>query len=157
MFGNNNNKKREVTRTSTPLPTGSNLNSLATGTRIEGTVHAENDIRVDGVISGKLFCSAKVIIGPSGKIDGEIQCQTAVIEGQFEGTLQVNDVLEIMEKAKVTGELMAGRLVVQPGAVINGSFDMNNGTKKLPAVNLNGNTGLPSAKTTTNSAESSRR
>lgn len=139
MFGNNN--KREVTRTNAPLPTGSNLNSLAAGTRIEGTIHAENDIRVDGTITGKLYCSAKVIVGPTGKIDGDIQCQNAVIEGQFEGNLQVIDELQIMQKAKVSGDLTAGRLVVQPGAVINGSFDMSGGKKNLPAANKNAKNG----------------
>ncbi|MEM9992150.1 MAG: polymer-forming cytoskeletal protein, partial [Bacteroidota bacterium] len=71
MFGNN---KKEVTGGNAALSLGSTLNSLATGTRIEGTVRAENDIRIDGVITGKLYCSAKVIIGPSGTINGEVQC-----------------------------------------------------------------------------------
>ena len=145
MFGNIN-KRRETAHTGSAPPMGGNLNSLAPGTRIEGTIHAENDIRIDGTITGKLYCSAKVIIGPTGKINGEIQCQSAMIEGQFEGTLQVTDALQIMEKAKVSGELTAGRLIVQPGAVINGSFDMGGGTKELPPVNLNGNNGLPAAK-----------
>ena len=143
MFGNNS--KKEIARTNTSLPTGSNLNSLAVGTRIEGTIHAENDIRIDGNITGKLYCSAKVIIGPTGKINGDIQCQNAVIEGQFEGNLQVADELQVMQKAKVSGELVAARLVVQPGAVINGSFDMTSGNKQLPTSNLNAKNGLTGA------------
>ena len=70
-----------------PSPSGGHsLNSIVEGTNIEGTVNANSDIRVDGAIKGKLFCDAKVIIGPTGKVDGEIRCENAVIEGKFEGT-----------------------------------------------------------------------
>ncbi len=138
----NNTKKKEAARTGSSLPMGGNLNSLAAGTRIEGTIHAENDIRIDGSIKGKLYCSAKVIIGPTGKLEGDIQCQSAVVEGQFEGTLQATDSLQISEKAKVSGELYAGRLIVQPGAVINGSFDMGGAKRELPNGHLNGNNKL---------------
>lgn len=125
MFGSN--KKKE---TSAPLaalpPSGSShaLNSLVHGTRVEGTISSENDIRIDGAIKGQLTCKAKVIIGPTGLIEGEIDCNSAVIEGRFEGTLRIADVLTIKEKARVTGEIHANKLIVQPGAVINGSFDM---------------------------------
>ncbi|MEM9886402.1 MAG: polymer-forming cytoskeletal protein [Bacteroidota bacterium] len=113
------------------------LNSLVQGTKVEGNIESDNDIRVDGAIKGTLKCKAKVIIGPKGLIEGEIYAQNAVVEGRFEGTLMITEVLHIKEQARVTGEISASKLVVQPGAVINGSFDM--GGEKAKKLNGSNN------------------
>ena len=139
MFGSNTSKKKELMKTTPSSGTTSSsshaLNSLVHGTRVEGVIESDNDIRVDGAIKGTLKCKAKVIIGPKGLIEGEINAQNAVIEGRFEGVLTIAEVLHIKEQARVTGEISAAKLVVQPGAVINGSFDMGGAKSKK----LNGN------------------
>ena len=91
MFGS---KKKENTpaanrKNTAPTSTSNALNSLVKGTKIEGTVSSENDIRVDGVILGTLTCKAKVIIGPTGVIEGDVKCENAVIEGHLKGNLVV--------------------------------------------------------------------
>ncbi len=122
MFGSNK-QKSEVSKASKPSPPSSNaLNSLVQGTFVEGKLKATNDIRVDGTINGELFCDAKVIIGPSGVVEGTVKCTNAVIEGRFKGNLTVKELLNIRESAKVVGEVSYGKLVVQSGAVISGSY-----------------------------------
>ncbi len=122
MFGSNKNK--DVAKAGSIIPSASShsLNSLVQGTVVEGKIKATNDIRIDGSIKGDLFCDAKVIIGPSGVIEGTIRCQNAVIEGQFNGNLTVSELLNIRETAKVTGEVSYGKLIVQSGAIISGSY-----------------------------------
>ena len=124
MFGNNKNETTKPKTTSfTSSPTNS-LNSLVKGTTIEGTVSSESDIRIDGRIKGQLFCEAKVIIGPSGTIEGEITCQNAVIEGNFQGTITVKELLIVKESAKVSGDVKTVKLVVSEGANFNGNCSM---------------------------------
>ncbi|MEM6379390.1 MAG: polymer-forming cytoskeletal protein [Bacteroidota bacterium] len=124
MFGNNKNETTKPKTTSfTSSPTNS-LNSLVKGTTIEGTVRSESDIRIDGRIKGQLFCDAKVIIGPSGTIEGEITCQNAVIEGNFQGTITVKDLLIVKESAKVSGDVRTVKLVVTDGAIFNVNCNM---------------------------------
>jgi cytoskeletal protein CcmA (bactofilin family) len=128
----NNSGKKEMSTKSTPSPSssgGHSLNSIVEGTKIEGTVNANSDIRVDGAIKGKLFCDAKVIIGPTGKVDGEIRCDNAVIEGKFEGTMTVKELLNIRETAAVDGDITCGKLIVQPGGTIDGTLTMAAGSK----------------------------
>jgi cytoskeletal protein CcmA (bactofilin family) len=113
------------------LPSGENtLNSLVRGTVIEGNIVAENDIRVDGVIRGTLRCNAKVIIGPSGLIDGEVKCESAMIEGKFYGKLRVNDLLSVKESAEVVGDVSTGKLMIASGAVFNVTCDMKSNKDK---------------------------
>lgn len=123
MFGSSK-KTKETGRTSAIIPSssGHSLNSLVEGTSVEGTIKSKSDIRIDGSIKGDLTCDAKVIIGPTGFIDGTIKCQNAVIEGRFMGILTVSELLNIRESANVSGEVSYGKLIVQSGAVIDGSY-----------------------------------
>lgn len=126
MFGNN--KATEDPKKSTPaLPSGTALNALVKGTVVEGTVRCDSDLRVDGTIKGKLSCKSKVIIGPSGVVEGEIQCQNAVIEGRFKGILNVSELLNVRETAEVDGEISTNKLLVQSGAKFNVSCRMDVG------------------------------
>jgi len=133
MFGTN--KKKDPGKSGI-MPTTSthSLNSLVQGTVVEGKVKTTNDIRVDGTIKGDLICDAKVIIGPSGIVEGTIKCENAVIEGRFEGKMQVAELLNIRENAKVTGDVIYGKLIVQSGAIISGTYEVatskSNGTMK---------------------------
>lgn len=133
MFGSS--KKKETGNGSgVPSSNSNSLNSLVQGTISEGKIKAVSDIRIDGTVKGELSCEAKVIIGPTGVIEGTVICKNAVIEGRFEGNLTVSELLNIRETAKVTGEVSYGKLVVQSGAVINGSYrvgkDGSNGAAK---------------------------
>lgn len=126
MFGNSsssgNNDKKEA---STSIAAGGHaLNSVVQGTVVEGSVNSKSDFRVDGTIKGKLFCDAKVIIGPTGLVEGEIRCKNAMVEGRFEGTLNVSELLNIRESAKVSGDVTTNKLIVQSGAIYNVTCNM---------------------------------
>ncbi len=108
------------------MPAGAthSLNSLVQGTKVEGKIRATSDLRVDGSIKGELDCESKVIIGPAGSVNGTIRCKNAVVEGKFEGHLHVKELLNIRDSATVMGEVTYGKLVVQSGAVISGTYNM---------------------------------
>ena len=138
MFGNSSsNDKKEATKSkssSSSVSGGSHaLNSIVQGTVVEGSVNSKSDFRVDGTIKGKLFCDAKVIIGPTGLVEGEIRCKNAMIEGSFEGILNVSELLNIRESAKVSGDVTTDKLIVQSGAVVNGNCNM--GGEKRSTLN----------------------
>ena len=135
MFGNTKNESKSNGVISTPSTTSSN--SLVQGTNIEGTVQAEKDIRIDGTMKGTLICKGKLIIGPTGTIIGDVQCENAVIEGRFEGVLSVGEVLHVKETAKIEGDISTQKLIVQPGSIFNVKCKMganNNGVQRK--VNL---------------------
>ncbi len=132
MFGSSNgndqkNKNKKVVRDSA---NSQSTNSLVRGTTIEGTITTESDIRIDGKLVGHLISKGKVIIGPSGEIKGDIECQNAMIEGHFSGRLQVHELLQIKETAQVEGEVQTSKLVVQSGSIFNVTCSMGGKTMK---------------------------
>ena len=131
MFGNNKNKENTMSKSgASPAPNSMALNSLVTGTSVEGQITSDNDIRVDGFIKGSLNCKAKVIIGPSGKIEGNVTCVNAVIEGIFDGIINVAEILKITETAQVQGEVNTKKLQVDSGAVFNVTCSMGGNSAK---------------------------
>lgn len=130
MFGSKKDNKQSPTISvsdtvkktsgSTASPsTGMNINSLGSGTRMEGSINSDSDIRIDGELIGSLTCKGKVIIGPKGFVDGNIECATALIEGHFKGVLKTTELLNVAESAVIDGEVSTGRLAVHPGAKFN--------------------------------------
>lgn len=126
MFGSTKESDDSKKNSIAASPSGA-LNALVKGTTVEGSLRCENDLRVDGTIKGKLSCQSKVIIGPTGVVEGEIRCQNAVIEGRFKGTLNVTELLNVRETAEVEGDITTNKLLVQSGARFNVSCKMDVG------------------------------
>lgn len=124
MFSSKSKTDGNVNVSSIPSPNA--FNTLAVGTVIEGNVRSASDIRVDGSIFGNLTCDSKIIIGPSGIIEGDVSCASAHIEGKYKGKLTVGDILNIRENAVVTGDIITQKLIVQAGASFNGTCVMKN-------------------------------
>ncbi|GLR18617.1 bactofilin family protein [Portibacter lacus] len=139
MFGNKDSKKEQAAqkRSGSTAPPSNSSNSLVAGTQLDGTVKADNDFRIDGTLIGNLNCKGKVIIGPSGTVDGEIDCVNALIEGNFNGALKVKELLSVKDTAKITGEIVTDKLLVQSGAIFNVKCQM--GGQTLSNVNSNKN------------------
>ncbi len=124
MFGSNKSTDdvKSISATSS-----TSLNTLVKGTVVEGTLRCDSDLRVDGTIKGNLHCKAKVIIGPTGVVDGEVRCENAVVEGQFKGKLWVSELLNVRDTATIEGEITTNKLLVQSGAKFNVSCKMETG------------------------------
>jgi cytoskeletal protein CcmA (bactofilin family) len=117
----------------------SNQNIIAQGTKIVGDLNSEGDLRIDGIIEGNIKTSGKVVVGKSGLIKGTLQGTDAYFEGKFSGKLTLSGTLTLKSSAHIEGEVVAGKLEVEPGATFNvtcvmkGSVkEMNNGGQQQP-------------------------
>lgn len=130
MFGNS--KKTNSESNAASISGSSAINTIVNGTHIEGTINAKSDLRIDGHVEGTINTSGRLIIGTTGRIQGDAQCQNAVIEGSFRGNLTVTEILDVRETANVIGEIKTGKLLVQNGAVFSGNCDMGQKLKSIP-------------------------
>ena len=68
-------------------------NLIKNGTSITGDISAQSDLRIDGKIAGNIQCAAKVVIGSSSLVTGNIHCNDLTIEGKIRGNIEVNGTL----------------------------------------------------------------
>jgi cytoskeletal protein CcmA (bactofilin family) len=101
-------------------------NRIVEGTSISGDIISPADFRLDGHLIGNFQSKGKIVIGPAGSVKGDIVCKNADIEGRFEGKIQVLETLNIKSKAIIIGEVICGKLSVEPGAEFSATCIMKN-------------------------------
>lgn len=106
-------------------------NRIVEGTIIKGDVFSSSDVRIDGQLIGNFQTKSKIVIGPTGNIKGDIICKNADIEGIFEGKIQVQEILNVKSKAHIIGEVICGKLSVEPGAEFSASCVMKPQVKNM--------------------------
>jgi cytoskeletal protein CcmA (bactofilin family) len=94
------------------------------GTTMKGDITSNGDLRIDGTLVGNIHCTAKVIIGANGTVEGDINGQTADILGKVTGTIKVKDLLQLKGGSTVNGNLQAAKLQIEPTANFNGECHM---------------------------------
>ena len=108
------------------------FNALTAGSKIVGTITADSDFRIDGQIEGDLNCSGKVVIGEAGRVKGTIVCQQAEILGLMEGKINCHQQLSLRVNGKINGDVHTKTLIVEPGALFNGTCSMGAEVAKAP-------------------------
>jgi cytoskeletal protein CcmA (bactofilin family) len=108
-------------------------NRIVEGTTIKGDIISQADFRLDGELIGNFQTKGKIVIGPAGSVTGDIICKNADIEGKFKGKIQVLEVLNVKNKASIHGEVICGKLSVEPGADFSASCAMKTNTKNTLA------------------------
>ena len=106
-------------------------NHISHDTSMVGDIKTNGDIRIDGNLSGSITAKGKVVIGGTGRIEGEVLCQNANVSGEIKGKLQVAELLSLQASAKIQGDIVTGKLVVENGAVWNGTVKMGAVIKEL--------------------------
>ena len=104
------------------------INIICRGTTINGDITTDGEIRIDGVVEGNLHAKGKVVIGTSGRLNGEIVCRSADIEGKVEGKINVNELLSFKNTCVFKGDIVTKQLSIEPGAIFNGTCQMSNNT-----------------------------
>ena len=107
------------------------VNQIKAGTHIEGEIKSNGDMRIDGTLKGIIHTQGKLVIGATGQIDGEISCQNAEIHGTINGKITVTELLSLKATSKLSGDIVIGKLAIEPGAQFSGSCVMGNAIKGL--------------------------
>jgi cytoskeletal protein CcmA (bactofilin family) len=101
------------------------INLISSGTEIVGNIKSAGDIRIDGGLTGNLSTKGKVVIGPTGKIKGEVICKNSEISGIIEGKISVGQLLNLKASSKILGDIATSRLSIEPGAKFTGNCKMS--------------------------------
>jgi cytoskeletal protein CcmA (bactofilin family) len=104
-------------------------NRIVEGTSIKGDIVSPADFRLDGHLIGNFESKGKLVIGPAGSLTGDVQCKNCDIEGKYKGKILVTELLNVKLKSSVQGEVVCGKLSVEPGADFSASCIMKPNSK----------------------------
>jgi len=104
---------------------GSLSGFVGSGTVITGEASFKSMLRVDGRFSGRISSTdGTLIVGAGGQVDANIEVAVATIHGIVNGDIVATDRIELGRAAKLTGNIQAPSLMIEQGAVFEGSCKM---------------------------------
>jgi len=92
---------------------------------IKGDLSGNEDLVVEGTVQGKVeLPNNQLTIGANGNVAADVTAKTIVVIGKVSGNVTGTERVEIESTGAVEGDVRSPRLVVQEGAVLNGSVEM---------------------------------
>ena len=98
---------------------------VGSGTLVTGEANFKALMRVDGHLSGRITSSSgTLIVGANGKVDANIEVAIAIVHGTVNGDIIATQRLELGRAAKLNGNIQTPSLIIEQGALFEGSCKM---------------------------------
>jgi cytoskeletal protein CcmA (bactofilin family) len=93
-------------------------------TEITGDIRFKDSFRIDGTFKGKILSGGSLIVGETGEMEADVEADSISINGRVKGSLNAKDRIEIFSQGRVTGKIVAPKLIIEEGAFFQGSCQM---------------------------------
>ena len=117
-------KKALPTLEESPIHQEADYTFLAKGVKIEGTANLKGVVRIDGDYQGAIYTNDTLIIGEHAMIRGSITANEIICSGKLEATLVAKTKIQLLSPAVIIGKVATPALIMEEGAVFQGSCDM---------------------------------
>ena len=98
---------------------------IGKGSVLEGKIKIEGVARIDGKIKGEIEVTDSLVIGTTAEIEADITAKSAVIGGKVTGKIFAPEKVELQSKSMIIGEITTKNLIIEDGAVFQGSSNTN--------------------------------
>ncbi len=90
-------------------------------TRLEGTIYSRGMIRIDGFLNGVIADAQEVIVGRTGKVEGDIKAKIVTVSGNVTGNITALNSIRMLANSQVCGDIETRDLSVSPGVISQGN------------------------------------
>src|SRR2546425_11057617 len=98
---------------------------VGSGTIVTGEAGFKAMMRIDGQMSGRITSTGgTLVIGTNGRVDANIEVAVATVHGTVNGDIIATQRLELGRSAKVSGNIQTPSLMIEQGAIFEGSCKM---------------------------------
>jgi len=110
---------------------------LGSGTIYKGHLSFVGSVRIDGQFTGEITSEGTLILGKEAKVEGTIQVCHLVLSGNLHGDVVVTGKTILHKTASLTGNLNTRSLIIEEGAMLQGSISMDPSMEKIIKPTLN--------------------
>jgi cytoskeletal protein CcmA (bactofilin family) len=96
---------------------------LGANCTLEGKLHSNANVRLDGTFTGTLEISGNVLVGETAKITADINAKNISIAGAVRGNVTGKKV-QLLRTGRIWGDITATALTTEEGAFIDGKITM---------------------------------
>lgn len=103
----------------------SGASRIQAGLKIHGEISGNSDLYVDGELQGKIrLGGARVVIGPNGKVQADIDAGAVMIDGSVQGNIKASESVRLGASSRVQGSVLTPRIGIDDGARLRGKVEM---------------------------------
>jgi cytoskeletal protein CcmA (bactofilin family) len=89
---------------------------IGAGTHIKGEMTFDRTARILGSFEGKISSNGEIQIGESAKCKAAIEGEVVRIDGTVEGDVVARECVHLSNTARMTGDVVASKMIVAEGA-----------------------------------------
>ncbi len=127
-FGRSKDEPNAATAAPKAISGGAAMSNLTAfidqGSDFEGKLTFKETVRIDGRFSGEISSENTLIVGESGDVEASIQSMNVVISGSVHGDVSATRQVLLHKTGRLQGNVKTPSLVMEEGAVLNGSIVM---------------------------------
>lgn len=132
----------------TPEKSGEAVALIGSCIEVKGEIGGSEDLTVEGAIEGTIRLPANTInIGTRGRVKADIFGNVILVYGSIVGNLMAGEKVIVFQSGNVVGNIMAPRVLVEDGAKIKGSIDMDTPPSETRSTTKSNSKGSPSPST----------
>ena len=104
---------------------GGDVAHIGTSIIFKGDLTGDEDLEIDGRVEGQIqLPNHQLTIGAHGRVKAQVEAKTVIVVGHVSGNVNATERVEVQAAGVVDGDIRAPRLLIQEGAVVNGSVEM---------------------------------
>lgn len=110
------NKKPDYERPSTVIGKDTTIET--------SKLRSKSSVQINGILQGDAEVEASLVVGQGGKVVGNITAAFVLVAGTIEGNVNAKEQLHVTKTAIINGDIVCGSIIIDDGAVLNGSCKM---------------------------------
>lgn len=122
-----------------PIRTEHTDTIIGEGSVIEGSVHSNASLRIEGKVKGDIHCKGDITIGAKGTAESNIKARNVTIAGTVEGSVHTKGSINITHTGKLIGNMVTGALTIAQGGIFQGVSKMEPKSIQLHTENSDNN------------------
>ena len=99
---------------------------IGEGTQIQGELRFIDGLRIDGEVVGDVIAAGEtpsiLVISEKARVTGRVRGGHVIINGQVNGPIQSDELLELQPQARIVGDVRYEVLEMHQGATIDGEL-----------------------------------
>jgi len=112
----------------------SDVASIGKSVVIKGELSGSEDLYLDGEVEGSIVLNGNSLtVGPNGRVRAHIKAREVIVHGKVDGNILSAQRVELRRSAAVLGDITSQRIMIEDGAYLKGSIDVQRDAKAASA------------------------
>jgi cytoskeletal protein CcmA (bactofilin family) len=111
---------------------------IGEGSVLQGEIRFGGGLRIDGEVRGDVLAdegvSSLVVISENAKVIGRVRAAHIIVNGEVQGPVESNQLLELQPRARVVGDIRYEALEMHQGAQVDGELRPLKAAERTPLV-----------------------